>query len=109
MPNTFFIADWHYGHGNIISYDDRSFASLEEMNAELVRRWNGKVENDDLVYVLGDMFWKPGEAVAVLRQLNGEKFLVKGNHDRSIDGAFRREFAKINELEVMERFLKKNR
>lgn len=99
MPNTFFIADWHYGHGNIIVYDDRPFASLEEMNAELIRRWNGKVANSDLVYVLGDMFWKPGEAVAVLRQLNGQKILIKGNHDRCKDEAFRREFVKITDYD----------
>lgn len=95
MPNTFFIADWHYGHANIISYDDRPFSSLEEMNTELIRRWNGKVANGDLVYVLGDMFWKSGEAVAVLRQLKGQKILIKGNHDRCKDEAFRREFVKI--------------
>ena len=36
MPNTFFIADWHYGHNNIISHDDRPFRSVEEMNESLI-------------------------------------------------------------------------
>ena len=103
MPNTYFIADWHYGHENIISYDNRPFKTVDDMNAELIKRWNDKVRKGDLVYVLGDMFWcKSSEAVPILRQLNGEKFLVKGNHDRSNDGAFRREFAKINEYMEVE-------
>lgn len=103
MPNTFFIADWHYGHNNIISYDDRPFRSVEEMNEELIKRWNDKVSKGDLLYVLGDMFWcKSSEAVPILKQLNGTKFLVKGNHDRSNDGAFKREFAKVNEYMEIE-------
>lgn len=104
MPNTYFIADWHYGHENIISYDNRPFKTVDEMNTELIQRWNDKVRKGGLVYVLGDMFWcKSRDAVPILQQLNGEKFLVKGNHDRSNDGAFRREFAKINEyMEVEE-------
>lgn len=96
MANTYFIADWHYGHANIIAYDNRPFKSVDEMNSELVKRWNEKVSKGDIVYVLGDMFWcKSSEAVPVLRQLNGQKFLVKGNHDRCNDGVFRRELVKI--------------
>ena len=103
MLNTFFIADWHYGHANIIAYDNRPFKSVDEMNEELINRWNGKVSKDDLVYILGDMFWcKSSEAVPILKKLNGTKFLVKGNHDRSNDGAFKREFAKINEYMEIE-------
>ena len=68
MPNTYFIADWHYGHENIISYDNRPFKTVDEMNTELIQRWNDKVRKGDLVYVLGDMFWcKSRESVPILQ------------------------------------------
>ena len=68
----YYIADWHYGHANCIHFDNRPFKSCEEMNAELIRRWNERVKADDQIYILGDMFWCKGdEAVEVLKQLNG--------------------------------------
>ena len=39
-PNFFFTADEHYGHTNIIKYCDRPFASVEEMDAEIIQRHN---------------------------------------------------------------------
>lgn len=49
MPNTYLIADWHYGHENIISYDNRPFKTVDEMNTELIKRWNDKVRKGDEV------------------------------------------------------------
>lgn len=68
------------------------------MNEALVARWNQTVDPGDVVYVLGDMFWcKSSEAVPVLRQLSGTKILIRGNHDRSNDGAFIKQFAKVTD------------
>ena len=79
----FYIADWHYGHKNCIGFDRRPFSSLDEMDRELVERWNHVVSADDIVYVLGDMFWcPPRKAIPILEQLAGAKVLIKGNHDR---------------------------
>lgn len=84
MSKIFYIADWHFGHSNILAYDNRPFTSVEDMNNALVSKWNGAVSKDDLVYVLGDMFWcKADVAVRVLNNLNGHKILIKGNHDRN--------------------------
>lgn len=98
----FYISDWHYGHNNILSFDNRPFKSIDEMNAALIKRWNNVVLPGDIVYVLGDMFWcKMEEAIPVLKSLNGQKFLIKGNHDRCNDGRFIKQFAKVTEyLEV---------
>ena len=94
----YYIADWHYDHANIIHFDNRPFKTCEEMNKELVRRWNERVKTDDTVYVLGDMFWcKASDAVPILKQLNGQKFLIKGNHDRCHDSAFKRCFTAIDD------------
>lgn len=98
----FYIADWHYGHANIIPFDNRPFKSLLEMDEMLVERWNSAVTPGDIVYVLGDMFWcGMQDAIRVLKTLNGQKFLIRGNHDRCNDGRFLREFVKVTEyLEV---------
>ena len=57
MSKRFYIADWHYAHANILSFDGRPFKNVDEMNSELVRRWNSVVAPEDIVYSLGDMFW----------------------------------------------------
>lgn len=78
----FYIADLHFGHKNSIKYDDRPFDSVDEMDAELVKRWNETVGPGDIVYVLGDMFWQPPKrAIETIRKLHGQKFLILGNHD----------------------------
>lgn len=82
MSKNFYIADWHYGHKNVIAYDNRPFRTVEDMNETLIKRWNDAVSKDDTVYVLGDMFWcKNSQAIEVIDQLNGHKILVRGNHD----------------------------
>ena len=86
---VFFTSDLHFGHENALRFDKRPFASVEEMDAELIRRWNTKVGKGDLVYVLGDLIWKSrkGEAEQIIRSLNGQIILIKGNHDRFLHNA----------------------
>ena len=87
--NVFFTSDLHIGHENAIKFDDRPFNSVEEMDEELISRWNKKVDPGDLVYVLGDLIWKTrnGAAADILHSLNGQKILIKGNHDRFLHNA----------------------
>lgn len=89
MGKVFFTSDLHFGHENAIRFDNRPFSTVEEMDAELVRRWNAKVGKGDLVYVLGDMIWKShnGDAEQLIRSLNGQIILIKGNHDRFLHNA----------------------
>ena len=102
MSTKFYISDWHYGHKNCLAFDNRPFFTVEEMNQALIDNWNSRVSPEDIVYVLGDMFWcKSSEAIPVLQQLNGQKFLIKGNHDRCNDSKFLKHFVKVTEyLEV---------
>ena len=47
--------------------------------------WNNKVTNkDDVVYFLGDFSLKCNQEQAsnLLKQLNGKKYFIKGNHDK---------------------------
>lgn len=98
MGKKFYISDTHWGHNNVLAFDQRPFKTVEEMDAELIRRWNSVVESGDIVYILGDMFWiPPAKAKPIMEQLNGQKFLVKGNHDRWHDTKFDKLFVKIDE------------
>lgn len=81
-----FTADNHWGHGNIIDYTNRPFASTEEMDREMIRRWNDVVRGPgDVVYHLGDLTLGGFvQAKAVLEQLHGTiKVLANPwHHDR---------------------------
>lgn len=89
QQKIFFTADLHFGHENILRLDKRPFQSVEEMNKELIRRWNAKVGKGDLVYVLGDFIWKSNTNYVpdLIKSLNGQIILIKGNHDRFLHNA----------------------
>jgi calcineurin-like phosphoesterase family protein len=79
---TYFTSDHHFGHKKIVEYSGRPFSSTEEMDAEMVRRWNARVRPEDTVYHLGDFsFGSLDDIIANVRRLNGRKILIVGNHD----------------------------
>lgn len=81
-PNIFFTADHHFGHTSIIKFSERPFESIEQMNEELIKRWNEKIGVNDTVYHLGDLsLGKPDATKEFLEQLNGKIHLIKGNHE----------------------------
>ena len=82
MGKIFYISDLHFGHKNIISYDNRQFFTVAEMDQALIENWNSVVKKDDIVYVLGDVSWyNREEQKKIVKQLNGQKVLILGNHD----------------------------
>ena len=79
----FITSDTHFSHGRIGELAGRPFASVDEMNAQLISRWNDVVGPNDVVLHLGDLALGPiNESVPLTAQLRGRKFLVPGNHDR---------------------------
>lgn len=77
-----FGSDWHWWHSRIIELSNRPFNSVEEMNEHLIKVWNELVAYDDDVCMAGDIsFGDANQTEAILRRLNGKKYLVKGNHD----------------------------
>jgi calcineurin-like phosphoesterase family protein len=78
-----FTADTHFGHAGALSLYRRPFASVAEMNAAIIVRWNETVGPDDDVWHLGDFALRTSAeaAAALLRRLNGRKHLIAGNND----------------------------
>lgn len=98
MAETFFIGDTHFGHNNIIRFDatkgSRNFYTIEEHDAELIRRWNSVVRPKDIVWHLGDFcFGKKNLEIAA--NLNGDKRLVMGNHDHYPTADYLKYFFKV--------------
>lgn len=58
MSKTWFTADTHFGHSNIITHCSRPFASVDEMDRCLTANWNAVVQPDDDVYVVGDFAFR---------------------------------------------------
>jgi calcineurin-like phosphoesterase family protein len=86
---TFFTADHHFGHVNILKYEDalrrngfgRRFQTVEEMDEFLIDQWNATVSPGDTVYHLGDLAFKLRAIEEILPYLNGSIILIVGNHD----------------------------
>ena len=77
-----FTADTHFGHDKEFIWKVRGFNSCEEMNEALVNNWNSVVDNDSLVFCLGDFAWGGFTKWKDFRdRLNGHIVLIKGNHD----------------------------
>ena len=79
----FVTSDNHFSHARISELAGRPFATVEEMDAELVRRWNELIGPSDVVLHLGDLALGPiAESLPLTAQLHGRRFLIPGNHDR---------------------------
>jgi calcineurin-like phosphoesterase family protein len=82
--NIWITSDLHFDHANIITYSNRPYHYVKEMNDELISNWNFLVEPEDTVYFLGD--FSMGKHTLerdrdLFLSLNGTKYMVLGNHD----------------------------
>jgi calcineurin-like phosphoesterase family protein len=78
----FFTSDTHFGHANIIRYTGRPFKDVDEMDKTLINNWNSIVTDKDIVYHLGDFSFGP--ATKYMKELNGTKYFVRGNHEKPL-------------------------
>lgn len=92
MSQVFFISDMHFGHANIIKYENRPFTNVDEMDNTLISNWNKAVGKGDKVFILGDVsFYNKEKTKSILVMLNGNKILILGNHDKDRSLAWWRE------------------
>jgi calcineurin-like phosphoesterase family protein len=85
MANTYFTADLHFDHTNIIEYCKRPWGNANYMNEGLIKNYNARVQPEDTCYFLGDIGFCHAEYLyALLKRMNGRKILIFGNHDNVI-------------------------
>lgn len=78
----YFTGDTHFGHENIIRFCERPYRSAEEMDADLIRRWQATVGDDDDVYHIGDFTLLDYRTFTeYARELTGQIHIVPGSHD----------------------------
>ena len=84
MPDTWFTADFHFGHSNIIRYCNRPFGDVAEMDQAIMDRLNSSVKANDLLYFLGDFcIGGKARALAYRNEIRCKRvFALPGNHDK---------------------------
>ena len=87
MANIFLVSDTHFGHTGVCQFlradgvtKLRPWDTPEEMDEAMIKAWNETVRPTDKVYHLGDVVINR-KALPTLHRLNGDKVLIKGNHD----------------------------
>lgn len=81
---TYFTSDWHLFHAKSIEFDQRPFRDIEHMHKVLINNFNATVKPNSITYFLGDLgMGTTTELGEIIRQLNGTKIMVLGNHDKS--------------------------
>ena len=107
MPSVFLVSDTHFGHSGVCKFmrNDgvtklRPFDNPEEMDEFMVEAWNKRVKPTDKVYHLGDVVINR-KALGIMRRLNGDKVLIRGNHDIFRDVEYREYFRELRAYHVM--------
>ena len=107
MPSVFLVSDTHFGHTGVcrFTHEDtgvkiRPWTDPDEMDEDMVKAWNDRVKPTDKVYHLGDVVINR-KALGIMRRLNGDKVLIRGNHDIFRDDEYREHFREIRAYHVM--------
>lgn len=80
-----FTSDLHFGHEHVLNECKRPFPNVNRMDQKLISRYNEVVDNNDIVYILGDLALVGPSRKSWLQEkierLKGRKRLILGNHD----------------------------
>lgn len=95
----YFTSDTHFHHKKILEFENRPCSNVEEMTEHMISKWNEQVEDNDIVYHLGDFcLGNYEQTVNILQRLKGKIRLIKGNHDYS------KTWSKINKLGLLDEY-----
>ena len=107
MPAVFLVSDTHFGHTGVCRFTRndgvtklRPWDDPDEMDEAMVKAWNDRVRPNDKVYHLGDVVINR-KALKTMARLNGDKVLIRGNHDIFRDDEYREYFRELRAYHVM--------
>lgn len=84
--SRFFTSDWHLLHAGIMNHEPElrgGFDSPLEMTEAVIDAHNSRVKPRDIVFCLGDAaLGKIADSLPMIAKMNGQIFLIPGNHDR---------------------------
>lgn len=82
---VWFTSDLHLSHNKPFLYGPRGFKNIQEHDETIIKNWNKVVRPNDRIYVLGDLMLNDNEAgIEKIKQLKGQIYVVRGNHDSEI-------------------------
>lgn len=91
--NLWFVSDTHFNHRKLVTGCPehfercRTYETTDEMNADIISKWNENIKNDDNVIFVGDFVMNtPAKIVPTffretIAKFNGTKYYIRGNHD----------------------------
>lgn len=95
----FITSDLHFCHQKEFLYAPRGFSSVEDMNIAIVENWNRIVDEEDHVYILGDLMLNDNDrGMKLFNQLKGKKHIILGNHDTDARQALYRDGRDVSEI-----------
>ena len=107
MPSVFLVSDTHFGHAGVCRFTRndgvtklRPWTNPDEMDEAMVKAWNDRVRPTDKVYHLGDVVMNR-KSLSIMSRLNGDKVLIRGNHDIFKDTDYREHFRELRAYHVM--------
>lgn len=83
--NIYFMSDIHYNHENVISFGNRPFKCVSDMNEYILKTIKETLKPEDILFTLGDDFWrlKEQEVENIMKQIPTQKIhKIMGNHDK---------------------------
>lgn len=112
-PPFYVVSDTHFFHDNIVKfcnrreeiaklsgwehpyvYGDKRLQEIDH-NEYMIERWNAVVGPDDVILHLGDLCLWRGDGMIMMEnriapRLNGQKYLIMGNHDKGSKSQYMR-------------------
>lgn len=77
----YLTSDLHLGHDREFIWKVRGFNSIQQMNETIIETWNRTVDDDDDIYILGDVMLGSPDNIHYVERLRGRIHIVLGNHD----------------------------
>ena len=106
MSNVWITSDSHFGHRGVCNFLNNDGTKLrpwdnpDDMDEAMIELWNSKVKPNDKVYHLGDVVINR-RCLKTLPRLNGDKVLIKGNHDIFRINEYLEHFREVRAYHVM--------